>query len=300
MEKIQKIPQQITKVGFDVDETISHMLGPHVEALEQITNEFERASKIPAQEIRESIARVFEKHGTADYHRLIQEMDCFNKVYQEKQLGQEARDAMRDQLVEIGRDIFKKVRSNHDQSVQGVEPVLKALNDHDIECFAFSNGPIYRVLDRVKRAQLADYFKLILGLRDQADDVFPDLMKIKMALGEYEGDYKWRVAETPKPNANLAEMLEISPEEVRDHVAFVGDSYSNDMGLAMNNGCVGFHAKYGKLDPFIRHRLRQFSTEKLEARFREGGKIKKTNGEKANIHELNKPSDLLRYLGIRK
>ena len=84
------------------------------------------------------------------------------------------------------------------------------------------------------------------------------------------------------------------------HVAFVGDSYSNDMGLVLNNGCVGFHAKYGKLDPFIRHRLRQFSTDALEARFMEGGKIKKPNGERHNIYDLNKPSDLLRYLGIRK
>lgn len=277
-------------VGFDNDNTLTDQLEPQVAAMEEMTAEFEELTEISAKQIRGSIARVFEKHGTTDYHRVVQEMDCFASMSEQ----------VRDELVEIGKSIFKKVRDRYKPSYDGIPEVLKALNANGIKSFVFSNAPIYQVLRRIKRTQLVDNFKLILGLRDEIAEVFPKLVKVQTALGQYNGKYEWRVVETPKPHANLAEMLGITPEEVQNHVAFVGDSYTNDMGLAAHNKCVGFHALYGKVDPWVRHRLRRFSTDKMEAQFQGNGESKKSIAEKTSIYELDRPGDLLKYLGIQK
>jgi phosphoglycolate phosphatase-like HAD superfamily hydrolase len=290
MSKIQKIPQNIKMVGFDNDNTLTDQLEPQVVAMESMTAEFEELTEISAKVIRGSIARVFENHGTTDYHRVVQEMDCFAKMSEQ----------MRDELVEIGKSIYKKVRDQYRPSYEGIPDVLKTLNENGIKCFVFSNAPIYQVLRRIKRTQLGHNYKLILGLRDEIAEVFPKLVKVQTALGQYSGKYEWRVVETPKPNANLAEMLSMDPEEVRENVAFVGDSFGSDMGLAAQNGCVGFHALYGSVDPWVRHRLRRFSTEKMEAQFRQNGESLKEIAKKTSIHELNRPGDLLKYLGIVK
>jgi len=290
MPKIQKIPQDIKMVGFDNDNTLTDQMEPQVVAMEGMTTELEELTGIPAKEIRGSIARVFEKHGTTDYHRVVQEMDCFANM----------KEQMRDELVEIGKSIYKKVRDQYKPSYEGIPHVLKALNENGVKCFVFSNAPIYQVLRRIKRTQLGHNFKLILGLRDEIAEVFPKLVKVQTALGQYSGKYEWRVVETPKPNANLAEMLGITPEEVQNNVAFVGDSYKSDMGLAAANGCVGFHALYGSVDPWIKHRLRRFSTERMEAQFHQNGDSKREIAKKTSIYELNRPSDLLKYLGIIK
>lgn len=290
MPKIQKIPQEIKMVGFDNDNTLTNQLEPQVVAMEEMTTELEELTGIPAKEIRGSIARVFEKHGTTDYHRVVQEMDCFANM----------KEQMRDELVEIGKSIFKKVRNQYEPSYKGIPDILRALNDNGIKSFVFSNAPIYQVLRRIKRTQLGHHFKQILGLRDEIAEVFPKLVKVQTALGQYNGKYEWRVVETPKPHANLAEILGVSTEFVQNHVAFVGDSYTSDMGLAAQNGCVGFHALYGSVDPWVRHKLRRFSTEKMEAHYRENGESKKVIEEKASIYELDRPGDLLKYLGIHK
>ncbi len=277
-------------IGFDNDNTLTNQLEPQVVALEEMTTELEDLSGKSTKEIRGSIARVFEKHGTTDYHRVVQEMDCFSSMSEQ----------VRDELVEIGKSIFKKVRDQHRPSYEGIPDVLKALDEAGIKSFVFSNAPIYQVLRRIKRTQLGHHFKLVLGLRDEIAEVFPKLVKVQKALGQFSGKYEWRVVETPKPKANLAEMLGVTQEFVRDHVAFVGDSYSSDMGLAAHNGCVGFHALYGSVDPWIRHKLRRFSTDAMEAQYQENGESKKAIAEKGVIYELNRPSDLLRYLGIVK
>jgi len=195
---------------------------------------------------------------------------------------------------------FQRTRDNNRSDIPGIRHTLKTLVSNKINCFVVSNAPIYQTLRRLKRANFDKYFNLICGCRDQIADVFPKYIQARQALGDFSGRYATQELETPKPKISLSTLLRILPEEVSANVAFVGDSYHSDMGLANHNQCIGFYVRYAMQDPYLKARLRRFSTDRLEAQYKERREENEQIAKNTQIHELQDPSDLLKYLGLKK
>lgn len=289
MSKIDRIPQNITRVGFDIDETLVPWLEPHVSALEQLAFKLSEARKMPIEEVIHNMAMVYEHKGTLDFTRVIQNMECFKGLPVDELID----------LVVGGSKMFQEIRDHYDYEIEGVRELLDRLLDNGVYIFALSSAPLYKAIRRLKRRGLDDRMKLICGVRDTIKDLSPMYVNIRTSFGDYSGKFEKKELEIHKPDTNLAEVLNISPEEVAETVAFVGNSQAEDVGLALRNNCVGFHAEWVKFPPYFLDRLRRFSTPKLEQKYVNPDPARtKAVKEYGKRIDVDNPLNILDHLGI--
>jgi phosphoglycolate phosphatase-like HAD superfamily hydrolase len=250
--------------------------------------ELSRHTDVPNEDIIQSMSRVFEHEKTTEFYRLIENLDCWGP-WLARFADQKAE---LKKLTKIGNQAFGKQLETHQPAIEGVRETLEALLSKDIECFIVTNAPIDWAYARLKRAKLNHYFSLIRGIRSQVNNVIT-----QNELGPEETTIDLDIIHKEKPNVDLSKILNISPEQVRNNVAFVGDSFRADMGLAHLNKCVGFHALYGRSDPAWA-KLNQFVTPTLESNFALKEEEQQIIRKGASIFNLKRPTDLLDYLGL--
>ena len=276
-------------VGFDCDDTLIHWVGPHADALEYMTLELSRQTNIPQEEIIKAMSRVFEREKTTEFYRLVENLDCWGTW-----LARFADwKAELKKLVKIGNRAFGQQLETYQPAIEGAREMLEILLNNKIKCFIISNTPIDWAYGRLKRAKLHEYFSLIRGTRSQVNNA--------MTQNELEPEgtpIDLGIIHKEKPNVDLSQVLKISPEQVKNNVAFVGDSFRTDMGLAYVNKCIGFHALYGRSDPAWA-KLNQFVTPELESNFASKEEEQQIIKQGACIFNLKQPSDLLDYLGLK-
>jgi phosphoglycolate phosphatase-like HAD superfamily hydrolase len=326
MHRVERIPnpEQIKYIGWDVDDTLVPEMEPKASALEQMSLAFASKTGIPYEVIQKSIKDVYAKRGT-DYHNLIQEMDCFEDYIQDKvkklremkdksqeeegaQSPEEKRkedqiimNITRSKLIDLGKKWWGYGRDLYPKEIEGVRSVLEALISKGIKNFALSNADIDQASRRLDRAGFFQYFQLVAGVRRQVDVIFPQLDQALEDLGRL-GDRRKKIeVEISKPNTNLVELLGLSEEEIKNHMAFVGDSELSDMKLAGRYGSVFFHALYNIPKDSVKDRFRRFVWEHKEAKFVAQEKMMRPNGlipSQQRVYPALKVSDILYYLGM--
>jgi FMN phosphatase YigB (HAD superfamily) len=329
MERVPS-PETIKYIGWDVDDTLVPEMEPKASALEQMSLALADKTKIPYEVIQRSIKDVYDQHGT-DYHYLIQELDCFEDYIQkkvkeirrakeesvQKEAGagigqtedekrtedQKIMNIARSELIEFGKKWWGYGRDMYPREIEGVRSVLETLIAGGVKHFALSNATIEQASRRLNRAGLFEYFELVAGVRQRVDMIFPELSEALEDLGHLGDKRKKRVVEDSKPNTDLVDLLGLSAEEIRDHVAIVDDNENSGGKQAAKYGSVYFPALYHVPKDPIKDRFRRFVWEKNEAKFVALEKMVKKNGlvpNQARVYPAQKVADILWYLGREK
>lgn len=150
---------------------------------------------------------------------------------------------------------YTHARSKSFDLYPDVAEVLQELRENGVEIILYSDAPESKVKRRVLYFGLDPHIDRICA-RDDAKvaaekkngvEHLQHYEETRRELGIYDvrAKVKTLADDEVKPIGNLAKVLGMPEEEVRESVAVLGDNFDKDVMLAFNNGCYGFHAAYG-------------------------------------------------------
>ncbi|MBU0705636.1 HAD family hydrolase [Patescibacteria group bacterium] len=286
------MPNRIDTVVWDADNTLWDWIKMHLEGMRAMSHKISHITGASLADVRSSMARVYGQAGTFDYKPLAQEMD----IVEEWATGiQPEREKIR-RIIDLGFAVHTAyTQSRHDTFAMypGTVEVLDKLNETGVSNIILSDAPISKIVRRVKHFGIERYFRSIYGRSDAMVD--GEKQRGKENLDNYEktrreaGIYTTNIpteilSDQIKPDVDLSELLEKSPDEIADTVAVIGDNFDKDIGTAHNNECHGFFARYGAADVDSVSGLYEFAPPSVVTRNATGVDLSQEN--LAVIHKM--------------
>ncbi len=278
-------PLPITDLFTDLDNNVWDWVGMQAPGIEAMAGLLSRRLDTSIEEIRASMGRVYGMAGCMDFKELVQFMDVvLDKVvvktiqgYEDPLAGAIQAALELTSLVQATHKKFTSVREKNFRLFPHIPEVFKALHERHVNIHAVTDAPVHKAISRIKMMGLEHYVKTMfaqprlrfnskLHFKDngknekyayihkilaQIADNIPEHYEPELVnMGHY--DVPFKVVELPnhkKPNIELAGLINTTREKIAESAATWGDSSKSDMGLAANNGCVGFFSEYGNISP---------------------------------------------------
>jgi phosphoglycolate phosphatase-like HAD superfamily hydrolase len=281
----EKAPLSITDVFADADNNIWDWVGMQAPGIEAMADLLSRHLDTPIEEVRASMGRVYAQAGCMDFKELVQFMDIvLDKVvlrtmegYKDPLAGAIQAAIELTGLVQATHKKFTSVRERNFKLYPHIPEVFKALHENRVNIHILTDAPVHKAITRIKMMGLEPYVKTMFAqprlkfdsnlhfkengnndkyahihrILSQIVDHIPEHYEPELkTMGHYDVPFKVVVLhDQKKPKIELAGLIKTTRERIADFAATWGDSSKSDMGLAANNGCVGFFSEYGKVTP---------------------------------------------------
>lgn len=171
------------------------------------------------------------------------------------------------ELIDEVRTTFHSHRSKSLALYDGVPEVLKRAYEGGLDNLILSDAPACHAASRIKHLDLdQNFFREMYAMKDSVPEEVPEDFREKFNGGLYGLTFPVYHLDQEKPHSDLESLLVMDREEIRRHVAIIGDSYPKDMALAQRYECLGIYAAWGQHDPELIRIISQFAGRKITAR----------------------------------
>lgn len=248
---------EITDIIWDGDNTIWDWVTYAVHAYEAMSQTIADETGIPEPEVAAAMKRYYTLVGTMEDERMIQGLVAegfFKRVP----------DFDQDRLICKAQKTFTDERRKYLHVYKGAHSVIKTVSEHGINNRVLTDAPKRQATARLKHVRLGKkLLKQVNALPSPDPDNLPEIFRQWEKEGKYNVDFD--VTEIPweKPYSNLEEILQMTRDQIQQHVVIIGDNDRKDMELVRRYGCRGIHAVYGETTEDLLRRLLRFAPEKV-------------------------------------
>jgi len=191
-------------------------------------------SGIDEKTILAEIKKIHQKHGTAEYAFLLENLPSLKKLYgKPENVKKEMDDAIH---------AFRKARKNKLKLYDTVEDTLKKLKDIGVYIVAYTESKSYYTSYRIKKLGLDNYIDVLYS---PPDHELPEGEGQNSKFEFNQMDHSFTPEGELKPNPDL--LLDIIKDigSTPDKCIYVGDSEMKDIEMAQLAGVCDVFAKYG-------------------------------------------------------
>lgn len=338
-KRIVKPVLEITDLFADADNNIWDWVGMHIPGAEAMADLLSRRLKVPVEEIRASMGRVYAMVGSMEFKELVQYMDVvLEKVvaenvmkYEDPLLGAVHASLELTGLVQATHQKYTSVREEHFRLYPDIEELFKILKINRVKIHIVTDAPIHKAISRIKQMKLEPYITTLFAQprvklhpqlhfkEDGTNEKYAHILKAlaetsehipdhyeseRDTMGHYDVPFKAvELKDQKKPNIELAGLIDSTRESIGRRAAVWGDSPASDMGLAAANGCAGFFSDYGKVLPEHSRILGLYRNPKGRNHDMDSDDPKITAIREAlgnRLIRLNKPIEMLTHLGMSR
>ena len=232
------IKPKVQLVITDLDNTLYDWFAMWYAAFRAMLDEIVRLSGIPEESLLPEIKKVHEKHGTAEYAFLLDELPSLRRKHPNGDLTLLYRDAI---------EAYRQARRRTLVLYPGVKEALTAIASSGTMVVGYTESLWYYTRRRLKKLELDTLLEAIYsppdhGLprsREEIRTLPPaeyELTKTEHRLLR-EGEFK------PNPKVLLDIIAQCGGE--RTNTIYIGDDLVKDVGMANDAGITGVWAEYG-------------------------------------------------------
>jgi FMN phosphatase YigB (HAD superfamily) len=198
-------------------------------------------------------------------------------------------------LVETARKAYDTIKNKTFKLYPWIKEAMETVSKNRKRIIILTDAPSEKTIRRLKQFGLDGYIAQMFGQalpvpqfkeepeyqegEDRLRGIY-DAIKIvvprvdnharraMVSMGRYEVNFPVTILQTDerKPFINLSERLGMTPDEVSEQVAVLGDNPDKDIMLAIRNNCAGIYAGYGQIDEPTSDLLREFGTPDVVSR----------------------------------
>lgn len=250
----------------DVDNTLFSWIDFFAPCFRALVHAVAREGGFPEDELYNSFKLVFQKEGTVEYRKALQDNDLIKNLSKEKQ----------ERLIYIGSVAFSRAMPKHLKPYDGVKETLRELRADNVYIVAVTNSGALQAIDRLRRLGLS---KLLNGLVAWNHDVtgiiednavFEQLVQARLR----NSGLPWAIilpSENLKPNTSAYEYALRRLKLHSAKVWVVGDSLHKDLSPAIGINAISIWAQYGhafverNFDTLLR--ITHWSNEKIASTY---------------------------------
>ncbi|MCC4863321.1 HAD family hydrolase [Vibrio splendidus] len=260
---------------------------PMLEKTSEITN-------IPKQKLIKEIKPIHQKHGTAEYAFVLQEMPCLLEMYGTPEAIMKALDS----AIHAARSS----RLEHLKLYNGVYDTLSELRAKRVKIIAYTESKQWYTQYRLKR----------FGLDHFIDHVYsPEDHEIKAIREDERTAFQFdhtKFSHTPKgevkPNPSLLTRIIKEQSLDKDDCVYIGDSELKDIAMAKNAGVTSVFAKYGTGhfddDRIAHYELLREVTHWTEEEVKREAELKASDEHHEANYSINNFSELLEIIDFQR
>lgn len=233
MSTLQKKSVLIT----DIDNTLFDWFDIWCATFKPLLKKAAEISRVPEKKLISEIRPVHQKHGTAEYSFVLEELPSFLKLYG----GRESINRELDDAIHAARSN----RIKHLKLYKGVYDTLAELRTRRVKVIAYTESKEWYTKYRLKKLGLDYFIDTVYSPGDHANLPIDDDHRTKINfentkfLHTPEGELK------PNPQL-LLDIIKASGVKKEDCV-YIGDSEIKDIDMAHEAGVTSVFAKYGTL-----------------------------------------------------
>lgn len=225
----------------DLDNTLYDWFEMWYHAFKAMLDRLVEDSGIPRERLLREAKELHQRHRTAEYAFLIEELPSLRQLHPGADLPR---------LYDGAIHAYRRARKQHLRLFPGVRETLRTLRERGTLIVAYTESMGFYSADRVRRLDLDGVIDVLYSPvdhelppgveRDQARMYPPDHYGLQQTLHRHtpEGELK--------PNPQL--LLDIIGDlgAARDEVIYVGDSLVKDVLMAQEAGVTDVYAAYGQ------------------------------------------------------
>ncbi len=190
---------------------------------------------IPKASLVEEIKAIHQKHGTAEYAFVLQELPCLLKKY-----GSPERIMM---VLDPAIYAARSSRIEHLSLYKGVYDTLSELRAKRIKVIAYTESKQWYTQYRLKRFGLDHFIDHVYSPEDHEISAIREGERIKFEFDHTKFSYTPTGEEKPNPELLTRIICEQSLD--KSECIYIGDSEIKDIAMANNAGVTSVYAKYG-------------------------------------------------------
>lgn len=218
----------------DLDNTLFDWFNIWYYSFSAMLNKTSEITKIPKQQLIEEIRPIHQKHGTAEYAFVLQEIPSLLKLYGNPEIIKEELDE--------AIHAHRSARKDHLTLYQGVHESLTELKQRGTRVVAYTESKEWYSKFRLKKLGLDSLIDVLYSPTDHHVPI-PQAERTEINLE------RTICKNTPenelKPNPKLLkDIIEEERYQVCESV-YIGDSLLKDMEMAIQAGVDEVHAEYG-------------------------------------------------------
>jgi Predicted phosphatases len=190
---------------------------------------------LPREQLIDEIKSVHQKHGTAEYAFVLQELPSLLKMYgSPEKIMNELDEAIHE---------ARSSRLSHLKLYKGVYDTLSELKSKRIKIIAYTESKKWYTQYRLKRMGLDFLIDHVYSPEDH--DINPIREGERRKFNFDHVNFSHTPKGEVKPNPDL--LLNIIKEQGldKDECVYIGDSEIKDIDMAVNAGVTSVYAKYG-------------------------------------------------------
>jgi len=224
----------------DLDNTLYNWMDYFAPSFRGMVHALSREMNVEEDFLYAEFKKVFSKSGSVEYSFAIQELEFVQQLSKEEI----------QKFVDLGKQVFSRVRQKNLVPYDGVEQTLKWATQAGILVIGVSNAPLFHAQRRLTKLNIDKYF---YGLAAWEGNETPDnehTTKIteRVKNNSYRSRVKrlWSFTKDETKPSNLGYKRVIT-DLANDFSStyIVGDSIAKDIEPAMELGAIGIWAKYG-------------------------------------------------------
>jgi FMN phosphatase YigB (HAD superfamily) len=218
----------------DLDNTLFDWFGVWYASNSAMIERICSISGVQKEIILSEMKSIHQKHGTAEYAFLLENLPSLKRLYGEPE---NIKKVMNDAI-----HAFRKARKNQLKLYDTVEETLKKLKEMGVYIVAYTESKSYYTSYRIKKLGLDNYIDVLYS---PPDHELPDGEGKNTKFEFNQMDQKFTPEGEHKPNPAL--LLDIIKDigSIPANCIYVGDSEMKDMDMAQQAGVSDVFAKYG-------------------------------------------------------
>ena len=218
----------------DLDNTLFDWFGVWYASNSAMIEQICRDSNIDKSVLLAEMKVVHQKHGTAEYAFVLENLPSLQKLYG-------SRDNIKSEM-NAAIHAFRKARKDKLKLYDTVEKTLIHLKDEGVLVVAYTESKSYYTSYRIKKLGLDRYIDVLYS---PADHELPEGEGLNTSFKFDDMEHKWTPEGELKPNPKLLLDIIESVGATPDKCIYIGDSEMKDIEMAQQAGVSDVFAKYG-------------------------------------------------------
>jgi len=281
---------KIETIVWDGDNTLWPWVSYAAPAYEAMCSVIAQESGKTEDEVADAMRTIYAEAGTMEYENLIQ--DLATRGFFEGMSSYNQHD-----IIEKAQKAFADVRRKKLKLYPGIKDAVEKAHKNEIKNIMLTDAPEHQARMRMKRSRIFKYFEHGIVALPSAElkDIHPKFQR-RRERGDYDVKFASKAVNTEKPHSNLEEILNMTREQIRNHVIIIGDNPQKDMALVQAYGCRGILAAYGKPDPADLEKLKRFAPPRIASKNAVTSESKIKENSQGHIVVVNDPKDISKVL----
>ena len=241
LRKDRRVKQLVSAVITDLDNTLFDWVEVWYQCFSAMLDNLIEISGVDREKLILEIKQVHERHGTAEYAFLIEEVPSLAHLYPEKD---------RTVVYATAIEAYREARRKHLRLYPGVADTLRTLKDLGVLVIGYTESMAFYTNYRVRRLGLDGLVDYIYSPEDHDLPKNLSMQQIRkypahlyeLQYAEHRHTPKGELKPNPKILTEIIKSSGAKPEEC----IYVGDSLMKDVAMAQEAGITDIYALYGK------------------------------------------------------